>query len=194
MSAPKANLLEDDEKTETEAVKTEPKKEESLLGDFNEVETKPVSQPSDSILDFSEPTVPQKQVPAADDFNTMQNMFSTVNVSSQPVNNSVDMFASEPKKEEPSTISAFDFSMSSSNANANNFATGVNFEASEISSKQFATSSPGNKPLEVDFFNLPPKQESGIAAFAKKPAVEQKPSSQVENFFAEPAAGSNKSI
>ena len=68
------------------------------------------------------------QVPAQDDFNTMRNMFSTMNVNQpqQPAS-SVDFFADEPKKEAPPPQSAinFDLNMSgSTNPPPSNFSTG----------------------------------------------------------------------
>ena len=101
----------------------------------------------------------------------MRNMFSTMNVN-QPApqpSNSVDFFASEPKKETPPPQSAinFDLNLSSSNPPQSNFATGFALQSNNIDAKAFSTSAPGNKPLEVDFFNLPPKQEN-LNAFSKK--------------------------
>lgn len=72
------------------------------------------------------------QVPPQDDFNTMRNMFATMNVN-QPApqpSNSVDFFASEPKKENPPPQQSavnFDLHLSSSNQPASNFTTGFAF-------------------------------------------------------------------
>ena len=100
--APKVNLLEVDEKTEAESTTTEATKVEmNLLGDFSE--PKPATE---SIFEIEVPAqVPSKS--PADDFNTMQDMFTTVNVSPQPATNSTaDFFAEEPKKEVAPVVAA----------------------------------------------------------------------------------------
>ena len=193
-----ANLMDDNETVPTKV--EVPKPETDLLGDVSPAPSKP----AESIIDITMPTssVEAPPPPKVDDFNTMQNMFSTMNVTSQPQpvnNNSMDFFAEEPKKEvvPPAPVvpanSAinFDLNMSGSNTSANNFATGFGLESSNVSAKAFATSAPGGKPLEVDFFNLPPKQEGPPAAFAKKPAEQPATTSQMENIF---SGSSEKSV
>lgn len=145
-------------------------------------------KPVESIIDVTMPSQ-ISSIPAQEDYNTMQNMFSTMNVNQaqpQPASSSMDFFAEEPKKDSPAPVNppnsavVFDLNMSSSSTSQNNFATGFGLPSSNVDAKAFATSAPGNKPLEVDFFNLPPKQEVTTSAFSKKP----EPSSlQMENIL-----------
>ena len=120
----------------------------------------------------------------------MQNMFSTLNTSQPPPQQqpaSMDFFADQPKKEVPppapvSNPSNFDLNLLGSNPPQSNFATGFGLESSNVNAKAFATSAPGGKPLEMDFFNQPPKENVNMTAFSKKPA-EQTNSAQMENLF-----------
>jgi hypothetical protein len=121
----------------------------------------------------------------------MQNLFSTMKVNNQPPSNNHDFFSDEPKPEVSSpskitpsnTTSAPSFDFSLSGPSQGNFATGFGFEPSAPSSKAFATSAPGSKPLEIDFFNLPSKEEPSNSAFSKKPSGEQPSPTQMENIF-----------
>ena len=174
--------MDDDDTNVPVPVKKEaPKAEVDLLGD------EPSKPPAESIIDINMPSQIPSQIPPQDDFNTMRNMFSTMNVNQpapQQAPSSVDFFAEEPKKEVPPPQSAINFDLNltgSTNPPPSNFSTGLGLLSSNTNAKAFATSSPGNKPLEVDFFNLPPKQDANASMFSKKPA--EQPTSQMENIF-----------
>lgn len=112
---------------------------------------------------MSGPTNP----PKADDFNTMQNLFSTMNVGQQP-SSQMDFFASEePKKEESSVGSVTSASSSNAqiyNVNHNNFATGVGLGNNATSGISFATSAPGSGGFDFSAFSKkqPPSQEPSM--------------------------------
>lgn len=93
-------------------------------------------------------------------------MFSSMNVN-QPVSKEIDFFSSNEPAKEPTPVtssisSGFDLNFS---ANPQNFTTGVSYEHSNISAKSFATSSPGSKPAQVDYFNMAAQEGN---AFSKK--------------------------
>ena len=117
--------MDDDDTNVPVPVKKEaPKAEVDLLGD------EPSKPPAESIIDINMPSQIPSQVPPQDDFNTMRNMFSIMNVNQpaqQQAPSSVDFFAEEPKKEVPPPQSAINFDLNltgSTNPPPSNFSTG----------------------------------------------------------------------
>ena len=123
---------------------------------------------------MSSPSSPPKQ-PAAEDFNTMQNLFQTMNVGNNQPSGQMDFFGSqEPKKEAQPVSSVTNPSAGGSriyDINQNNFATGVGLGNNATSGISFATSSPGSGGFD-------------LSAFAKKqPTPQESSSPTMENIY-----------